>query len=56
MDHNTSVGQGSAHAFLTGCQQKAAHAARLSNTPSRHRGRDVLHRIVDTQAGRHAAA
>lgn len=45
-----------AHAFPTGWQREAAHAAHLPNAPSRNRGRDELHRVVDTQAGHHAVA
>lgn len=56
MDHDTSVGQSCAHALLACGQEETAHTARLSDAPSRHRGRDVLHRVVDAKASRDAAA
>jgi hypothetical protein len=52
--HDARVWQRVAHARLAGRQEEAAHAASLAHAPRGDRGEDVLHCVVDGQAGCHA--
>ena len=50
--HDSGVGQAVSHVLGSSGQQESPHAARLTHAPRRNGGTDVLHRVVDTQAGR----
>ena len=54
--HDPGVGQGVPHAGRACGQQQAAHAGGLAHAPRGDGVEDVLHGVVDGQAGRHHAA
>ena len=51
VDHDAGVRQGEATAFLTGREQDGAHAHRVTDADGRHGAADVLHGVVDREAG-----
>ena len=56
MDHDPGVGQGVPLARGARRQQDGPHRRGLADAIRRHIAGDELHRIVDRQARRHAAA
>ena len=56
MDHDASVGQRVAFAVSTGCQQDGSHARRLPDAVGVHVAREILHGVVNREAGGNAAA
>lgn len=56
VDHDAAVRQHEALARRAAAQQQRAHRRRLAQADGRHGRPDVLHRVVDREPGRHAAA
>lgn len=56
MDHDSRIRQGVSHPLGSGRQQQGTHRCGLTHTPGGDRRLHVLHRIVDGQSGRDAAA
>lgn len=56
MDHDARVRQRVAHSGSAGRQQQTGHAAGLADAPGRYRRQDVLHGVVNAEAGGHHAA
>ena len=51
VDHDPGVGQTVPHALGTSGEQETAHTTGLANTPGADGRQDVLHGVVDGQAG-----
>ncbi|MPN62340.1 hypothetical protein SDC9_210087 [bioreactor metagenome] len=56
VDHDFSIRQRKAFAFLAGSQQEAAHRSRHTHSDCLNVRLDEVHCIVDGQSGRHATA
>src|SRR5213080_2832483 len=55
VDHDTGVGQREALALGSRREEPRGHAGRLPHAQGRHLGLDVLHGVVDREAGGHRA-
>ncbi len=56
MDHDPRVGQRDPRPLLAGHQQERAHGGRHAQAKGDYRAADVLHGVVDREAGGHHAA
>ncbi len=51
VNHHAAVGKGGAHTFLAGTEQHAGHRGGKAGADGGNLGLDVLHGVVDTEAG-----